>query len=284
MIRKKLENKTMIFTNRELEVINKKLSGARLTQQDSNYLSKFVRPKLIEIESIKARDLLDKLSYNQKAISMEKRIINVILKKIKNVSSITIYGSVIQNNYKDYNDVDVLVITNKKYWKKLSEKYMIILKLKQKLKRYLNLDLQLYDLKNFNKSYQSNISLVYQLKDSKTIYGKLKLKKKIKIPKLDIRMKLDYSVVDDDDKGIEIYKAIRNVILINLILNKIIDNKMLIDSINNDVGSNLSKKLKSNKESIIERKIALLYLKKALKLALKKINKSKWEKIVLLNR
>ena len=215
---------------------------------------------------------------------MEKRIINVILKKIKNVSSITIYGSVIQNNYKDYNDVDVLVITNKKYWKKLSEKYMIILKLKQKLKRYLNLDLQLYDLKNFNKSYQSNISLVYQLKDSKTIYGKLKLKKKIKIPKLDIRMKLDYSVVDDDDKGIEIYKAIRNVILINLILNKIIDNKMLIDSINNDVGSNLSKKLKSNKESIIERKIALLYLKKALKLALKKINKSKWEKIVLLNR
>ena len=107
-----------ILTNKELQIINKKLSKAKLTQQDSNYLSKYIRPKLREIKTINAQELLNKLDYNQKSISIEKKIKQIILKNIKNIDSITIYGSAIQNNYKKYNDIDVMVITKEKSWKK----------------------------------------------------------------------------------------------------------------------------------------------------------------------
>ena len=35
-----------LLTNKALKVMAKKLQNKRLTQQDSNYLSRFVRPKL----------------------------------------------------------------------------------------------------------------------------------------------------------------------------------------------------------------------------------------------
>ena len=81
----------------------------------------------------------------------------------------------------------------------------------------------------------------------------------------------------------DIYKAIRNLILVNLILNRIVDNKELIRSVNREIGENLSEKLKSNKESKIEREIALLNLKRLTKRVLNELEKSKWEKIVLPN-
>lgn len=273
------------MTQREMQAINKKLSGAKINQQDSNYLSKFVRPKLKEIDSINAKSLLNKLAYNQKAISIEKRIKKIILKKLKNVDSITLYGSAIQENYKNYNDVDVLVIVKRKFWKKLGEKYKTILKIKEQAKKYsINLDLEIYDKKTFQESYSSNISLIYQLKNRKTIYGKLKLANKLTINKLDLRMKVDYSILNDrNPDGQEIYKAIRNLILINLILKKIISNEKLNKSINEEIGKKLISKLKINEESLVQRKIALLYLKELLNLTLRKMKSEKWEKIVLSN-
>ncbi len=276
---------SLILTKKEMEVIDKKLKNMKLTQQDSNYLSKFVRPKLREISLIDARYLLCKLEYNQKIASIEKRIKEIILKKIKNVISITLYGSAIQNNYKNYNDLDVLILVNKKFWKKLGEKYRQILEIKKVAKKYsLNLDLEIYDKKIFQRSYPSNISLIYQLKDKKSIYGHLKLPSKLEIPKLNLRMKIDYSILEGEKhRGLEIYKAIRNLILINLVLKRTIDNKELINSINKELGENLANKLKSNKESGIDRKIAFLHLNQLLRLILKKLKESKWEKIVLLN-
>ena len=76
-------SKSLILTRMETEVIEKKLKNRRLTQQDSNYLSRYVRPKLREIKSIDATDLLERLKYNQKIPAIEKKIRNIILKKIK---------------------------------------------------------------------------------------------------------------------------------------------------------------------------------------------------------
>lgn len=276
---------SLILTKKEVEVIGKKLQNMRLSQQDSNYLSRFVRPKLREISLIDAGSLLSKLEYNQKIASIEKRIKRIILKKIKEVESITLYGSAIQNNYKNYNDLDVLVIVKRKFWKKLREKYKKTLEVKETAKKYsLNLDLGVYDKKTFQKSYPYNISLIYQLKDRKTIYGHLKLPSRIEIPKLDLRMKVDYSILGDgENSGPEIYKAIRNLILISLILKKIVNNRELVNSVNKEIGENLADRLRSNKEVDIDRKIAFLHLNQLLKLILKKLKESKWEKIVLSN-
>ena len=276
--------KSKILTPKELKVIRKKLSRVKLTQQDSNYLSKFVRPKLKEIKTINAGHLLDMLDYNQKAISIERVIKRIILESLNNVDSINLYGSAIQNNYKDYNDVDVLVIVKKKYWRTLSEKYKKILDIKSQAKEHsINLDIEVYDKKTFQKSYSSNISLIYQLKNRKTIYGKLRLKRKLEIPKLDLRIKVDYSVLDKNPDTIEIYKAIRNLILVNLVLKKIIDNQELNHKMQEEIGKYLAERLRKGGVSKTEYKIALLHLNRLLELTLKKLKEAKWEKIVLLN-
>ena len=49
--------KNKILTEKANEIINKKLRNKKLTQQDSNYLSRFVRPKLRDMASINAEVL-----------------------------------------------------------------------------------------------------------------------------------------------------------------------------------------------------------------------------------
>ncbi|MAG08051.1 hypothetical protein CMO89_01125 [Candidatus Woesearchaeota archaeon] len=276
---------SLLLTKRETEVINKKLSSAKLTQQDSNYLSRFVRPKLREMNSIDSRGLLNKLDYNPKAKAIEKRLKQLVLKNLRNVSSITIYGSVVYNNYHDYNDIDVLVIVKKKFWKKLAEKYQRIVQIKKEAKRHgLNLDLEVYDEKTFCNSYPINISLVYQLKNRKTIYGALKLPSKVNIPRLELRMKVDFSIVDEEDlSGLELYRAIRNSWLVNLALDGIIDNIKLNKIIEDELGINLVNRLRSNNYSRTDKKIGLLYLEQLLKDTLKRIKQARWAKISISN-
>ncbi len=280
-----MTRKSSVLTKKEVAVINKRLSNKQLTQQDSNYLSRFVRPKLREMSQIDAKALLDRLRYNQKTTAIEKRIKQLIIQNLKHVVSITVYGSAIQNNYTKYNDIDVLVIVRKKTWKTLAEKHKRILEIKKKAKQYsLDLDLEILDKPTLKKSYQSNIGLIYQLKDSKTIYGELQLPRKIEIPKLQLRMKLDYSILDDSEyTGLEIYKAIRNLTLVQLVLRRIISNSELIKSIDSEIGSNLVQKLRSNKASQSEKSIAILHLKKLVQDTLNKLQKGKWESIVLSN-
>ena len=285
MIKGKNNTKDLIWTPREKEVIRKKLSGAKISQQDSNYLSKFVRPKLKEIKSIEAEKLLDKLNYNQKAISIEKKLKETILESLKGIDSISLYGSVIQTNYTDYNDVDVLVVVRKRFWKKLSEKYKKIVEIKKKSEKLgIDLDLEIYDKNTFLEVYLKSSSLIYQLRDRKTIYGNLKLSNNYEIPKIDLRMKLDYSVLDNDSSGEEIYKAIRNLVLVNLILDKVISNKVLNESLDAEVGKNLVERLKKGIDPSVDRKIGMLRLKELLKLTLRRIKEEKWEKIVLSSR
>ena len=87
-----MAHNSLILTKKELAVINKRLANQRLTQQDSNYLSRCVRPKLREMSRIDAEGLLAKLHYSQKTTAIEKRIKQLILQNLKHVDSITIYG------------------------------------------------------------------------------------------------------------------------------------------------------------------------------------------------
>ena len=274
-------HKTHIFTKKELEVIDKKMKNKKLTQVDSNYLTKFIRPKLKEMASINAKFLLDKMEYNQKIKSIETKIKKVVLESIKNVQAIVIYGSAIQTNYKEYNDIDILIITKNKITP-LKEKYRKILDIKKILGKYdIKADIEIYDKKTIEKNYAHSPSLIYQLKDYKIIYGKLRLNNKIELYNIDLKMKLDWSNLEDNPEGIEIYKALRNVILVRLLLKKIVDNTKLRESLNEEIGKNLIEKLKNNQAAKLDRKIALIYLKNLLKNTEKEVEGGLWEKIEL---
>lgn len=271
-----------VFTKKALEIISKKLKGKKLAQQDSNYLSRFVRPKLRGIAAINANWLLKKLEYNQKALSIERKIKKLVLKNIKNVEAIIICGSAIQTNYKGYNDIDVIIVT-KLLTKSLKQKNELINEIEQDARRKgINLDIQIYSKKALVTQYPHSPSLIYQLKDSKIIYGKLIIAKKIEISNLDLKMKLDWSEgLSSDARGEEIYFAIRNALLVLLLMNKKVDNYLLRENMLNILGYNLLNNLKNNNASNTEKKLALAYLNLLTKYLEDELGKPEWEKIKL---
>jgi len=276
--------KSLIFTEREMKVIKRKTENKKLNQTDSNYLYRFIRPKLREIASIDAKKLLNKLEYNQKIKSIEKKIRKNILEKIEKVDAIVLYGSVVQNNYKSYNDIDILVVTKEKNYEKLRQRYRKIKEVKSLLqKEEINADLQIYDKDTVEYSSLHSPTLIYELKDYKVIYGSLKIPdKKRTVYNADLRMKLSHSEVEDTYReGSDIYHALRNIIVVRLILNKIVDNQKLIESLDREVGHALIERLKNNCESKTDRKVALSYLKELLEKTRKEIKGGPWEKIEL---
>ncbi len=275
-----MENR--ILTARELEVINRRINHKKLNQLDSNILTKSVRPKLREMLKIDAKSLLERLNYSLQSRIIEHKIKKLILGSIKNTKAIILFGSAIQTNYLYYNDIDVLVITKNKIWQKQLDKYRIIRNLKKKAgKINLNLDIEILSNEAIS-SYSYNPTLIYQLKDCKQIYGKIKIPEKIKLSKLDLRMKLDWSDIEDSDsEPIEIYKAIRNAILVRLLMNEVVDNSKLYSELVEALGRELVLKLKQNKASKIEKKYALNYLNNLIKRIRMDIINAKWEKIEL---
>lgn len=276
--------KSNIFTRKELEVMNKKLANKQLTQVDSNYLSKFIRPKLREIASLNPKMLLDKIEYNQKIEAIEQRIIKKILTNVKKVSAIILYGSAIQTNYKEYNDIDILIAIKDKVYTNLKEKSQKIKELKEKLKQEdIEADIQIYDKKSIEYGSTHNPTLIYELKDCKIIYGDIKLfNGKKEIYTIDLLKKLDLSDVRETYlQSIELYYALRNIIAINLILKHIVDNHKLKVLLNEEIGKNLVEKLRNNTASKEDKKIALIYLTSLLNSTRAEIRGQPWEKIEL---
>lgn len=253
-----------ILTEKEIEAINKKLRNQHLTQEDSNRLSRFVRPKLRKIANIDAEYLLNRIDYNPSSRIIEGKIKKLVLNNIKETDSIIVVGSAIQTNYKNYNDIDIIIITKEKYWDNKWEKLKISKDVEDKAKEIkLNLDVQLISKGAFLSSYPRNPGLIYQLKDSKIIYGKIRIPKKIKLSKWDLEMKLDWSRYEDSNSnGQSIYEALRNTILVRLLMNKVIDNPHLKSELITSLGINLINHLKENKTTKLEKKYALEYLKK----------------------
>lgn len=277
-----------LLTKNENRVLKKKLENKRLSQIESNYLSRAIRPKLKKLEKIKeinVENLLQKIEYNQKGKSIELKISKLIRKSIdeKEIDAIIVYGSAIQTNYHSYNDVDVIILIKKKFWANEREKYVKIKEIKEKSeKERVVLDVQIIEKRVFYLEYPSSPDLIYQMKDSRVIYGKIKIPDKIKLAKIDLQMKLDWSDVGDiSPRGTEIYKAIRNALLVRLLLNKIIDNQKLKQEVADEIGRNLTEKLKNNSESSAERKIALNYLIELAKKTREEIGGVTWEKIEL---
>jgi len=66
------------------------------------------------------------------------------------VEVVVVYGSAVQTNYKEYNDIDVLVITKKKVWKNSAERYNLISSVVRSGEKIgLSLDIQIVDKKSF---------------------------------------------------------------------------------------------------------------------------------------
>lgn len=277
--------KNKILTEKATGIINKKLENRKLTRQDSNYLSRFIRPKLRDMASINAEVLLKKLEYNPKALSIEKKIKDIILKNIPAVDSIIIYGSAIQTNYKEYNDLDIIVATKRILTKSLKEKNELTNNIIEIGKRKgLNLDIQIYFKNSILAQYPGNPSLIFQLKDSKVIYGKIKIPNKISLSNLDLKMKLDWSEgLHRYSSASDIYYALRNAMLVLLLINKKIDNYQLRNNLTNILGYELISKLKKNQASSTEKKLAIGYLNLLLKYLEAELNNPKWEKIELEN-
>jgi predicted nucleotidyltransferase len=274
-----------VLTKREKEIINKRIGGISLTQNESNILSRFVRPKLKEISLINPSMLLNKLEYNQKAISIENKIKKIVLENIHQVDSIIVCGSAVQNNYKEYNDIDVIIATKRILAKSKKEKKELIKKVEKAGKnKALNLDVQIYAKNSILNQYPNSPSLIYQLKDSKTIYGKLKSYGKVALSGLDLRMKLDWSEgMDAYSRADEIYYAIRNTMLILLLMNKKVDNYELRKNLINILGEDLAAKLRSNIASKSEKKLALNYLNLMVNYLETELKNKKWEKIEIQN-
>jgi len=276
--------KNKILTKKAIAIINKRLENKKLTQQDSNYLSRFVRPKLRDMTLINAETLLKKLEYNPKALAIERKIKSIILKNVPKVDSIIVCGSAVQTNYKKYNDIDIIVAT-RNIIRSLNKKNKLIEKIEEiGKKKGLSLDVQIYAKSSILSQYPHNPSLIYQLKDSKVIYGKLKFPAKIKLSSLDLKMKLDWSEgLHIYSSSSEIYYAIRNAILVLLLLNKKIDNYQLRDNLISILGYDLIVKLRNNQASKSEKKLVLSYLNLLIKHLETELNNPKWEKIELEN-
>ena len=271
-----------ILTAREVEVINKKLNCKRITQLDSNILTRAIRPKLRQIMEIDAEYLLDRLSYNPKHRAIESKIKNLVLSGIKDTEAIILVGSAVQTSYKDYNDIDIIVITKRKTWAKKYEREDTILDLERKAEKIgLNLDIQIISKKAFLASYPNNPSLIYQLKDHKIIYGRITLPKRISLSRLDLLMKLDWSDPSSNPMGKEIYQYIRNLWLVRLLMKKTIDNRKLSSKTISELGEDLILRLKNNMASRLEKKAALNYLMRLLKETEQELKEAKWERIEL---
>lgn len=274
-----------ILTLREMRIIKKKINSRSLTQNESNILSKSIRPKLKEISRINSTELLNKLEYNQKAMPIKSKIKKIILEGIPQVDSIILCGSAAQNNYKNYNDIDIIIATKKQLTKSQKKKREMIKNIENAGKeKNLNLDVQIYSKKSILNQYAKNPSLIYQLKDSQIIYGKLKIPNKISLSNLDLRMKLDWSdSLNVNSKANEIYYAIRNAMLVFLLMNKEVDNYKLKINLVNLIGEVLIKKLRNNQASKSEKKLALSYLNLIINHLETELKNSKWEKIEIEN-
>jgi len=275
--------KQSILTKTEEEVIKKKLNNENLTKQDSYYLTTSIRPKLEQAKELIDRNILKRIEYNQKAIAIEKKIKSLILNEIKDVKAIILYGSAIQTNYSEYKDIDLLIVTKNKNWNNKWKKLKIINKIENQSEKIgLNLDVQILDLKTLKSIYPHNLSLIYQMKDSKIIYGKINFSRKIELSKMLLKMKLDWSELSSSNpSGEEIYNCIRNTLLVKLALNKIIDNFYLSNYLKEELGKNLIMKLKKDSLSNMEKKITINYLKEINDETLNEIEELKWEKIVM---
>ena len=114
-----------ILSNREIEVVLKRLDNEHITQTESNYLSRSIRPKLKSAEFAVSAELLSLLDYRRKRYEREDSLLKEkIIKAVKkgladDIKAIILFGSYIRNSHTNYRDIDVMVVLNNKTWKNI---------------------------------------------------------------------------------------------------------------------------------------------------------------------
>lgn len=264
----KLKNLEPILSKKEIEVVWKRLNNRSITQTESNYLSRSIRPKLKASEFAVSNKLISLLNYRRKKYERKDNILRSKimegLKDIhKNVKAVIIFGSYVRNFHSNYRDVDVMVVLDKKVWNKLSEKNRLEKKIESKLEIKTDINLVVY--KELIKLLPYSPVLQTQLEDYKVVYGRINLDKKLIINKNYLKSKLlgveGIIELGRKIKSGYIYNAIRNCLAIKLFLNKKIDNKWIIRNIENNIGKRTVNALISDKANLVQRDIGLRYLK-----------------------
>ncbi len=159
---KKNGNVRKIFGKRELKIIEKQLNGINLTQSEKNRLSRDIRKKF---EFIKEAAKFEK-EFELKKGKITKDKINEALEIIREhkwfwkIKEITIFGSLVENRFHLFSDIDI-AIKFKKINIKDATKFRIEIagKLPEKV------DVQVYNL--FPDKIKKEID-----KNGKTIYKK----------------------------------------------------------------------------------------------------------------
>jgi len=258
-----------ILSDREIEVVRKRLQNQHITQTESNYLSRSIRPKLKAAQIATSLGLLSLLNYRRKKYERENKIIKNKLLDYFNknlnkaiIKAVVLYGSYVQNRHTNYRDIDVLIILNKKIWKTSAEKYRLEKNIEKNID--LDIDAHLVLYKDLIKVFPYSPLLQTELGHYELIYGNFNLKKKIIINKQYLYTKLlEVELILELGKHIEpryIYNALRTCVSIKLFINKIVSNKLIIDNITGNLGHLTTKSLIENKANIVQKEIALKYL------------------------
>lgn len=257
-----------ILSRKEIEVIWKRLNNKHITQTESNYLSRSIRPKLRSAEFAVSNRILSLLDYRRKKYErkddiLKKKIMWALEDIHKNIKAVIIFGSYIRNYHSNYRDIDMMVVLDKKIWEKLSEKNKLEKKIESKLKIKTDVNLVVY--KELIKILPYSPVLQTELEDHKIICGKINLDKRLVVDKHYLKRKLlDVEYIIELGKKIKsryVYNAIRNCLAIELFLNKIVDNKKIIKDIENNIGEITANALINNKANLVQRDIGLRYLK-----------------------
>lgn len=256
-----------ILSPKEIEVVNKRLNNKHLTQTESNYLSRSIRPKLKSAEFAASIELLSLLDYRRKKFERKDTVLrNQILnaaKRIENqIKAVILFGSYVRNKHTNYRDIDILIILKNKIWKNAAEKQIIEKQIEKSLEKT---DINLVVYKDLMKILPYSPLLHTELEDHKIIYGNIDLKKSIRIDKQYLLKKLlEIESIIELGKNLDtkyLYNALRTVISIDLFLKKVINNKKIIKTIEDNIGKNTANNLIENKANSLQKEIAIKYLK-----------------------
>jgi hypothetical protein len=144
-----------------------------------------------------------------------------------------------------------------------NKKYKIERKISDSLDFKADINLISYvDLKNI---FPYSPILQNQFEYSKLVYGKLSLPRDIIINRLYLFKKLldvEYIIeVGKDLDGKYIYNGIRSCLSIRMFINNVIDSKLIIKTIESNIGRKTAESLRKNKTNYIQKDISLRYLK-----------------------
>lgn len=257
-----------ILSKKEIEVVIKRLNNKHLTQTESNYMSRSIRPKLKAARFAANSDILSMLDYRRnKYERQEKELTRMIIESMKpiihDVKAIMLFGSYVRNKHTQYRDIDVMVAVKKKLWKNEYEKNKI--KKEAEKRCCLKLDIQMMEAKWLRKAYPYSSALQTELQEYETIYGRITLPKNRIINKQYLyRELLHVDIIIEMNKSLEAkytYNALRTALAIQLFLDKKVDNRLIIKTIENNIGGITANALQNNTANKIQREMALRYLK-----------------------